>query len=369
MSSMMNMKNTTNHRSTALRRMARRRALAAFAVLGALLPGCASIGGGDDAEDAGPVVATIDGREVRQGEVDAWIKNDWFAGLSEEPMQLYQIRRAGLDGVIDDALIAKAANAAGLSEDDYLEREVAILGPVTGEEVDGFYARNRDRIQPPQSLEVLRPRIREFLESDRAVRVKNRLREHAEIEVLMEAPPPPPVVRKTVPSGGAGRGPADAPVTIVEFSDYECAFCGRAEATLKQVDALYPGQLRFVYRHLPLDFHDNAMPAARAAICAGAQSRFWDYHDRLFANQRALAPPQLLQYADELGLDGAAFRSCYEDPATQAQVENDMAIARQLGASATPTFFINGIELRGAQPLQAFQEIIDRELAAAAGAQ
>ncbi len=366
---MISKRSTPNHRDSIMRRFAQSSALAAFAASSALLLGCATTGGDTSEEDAGPVVATIDGHEIRQSEVDSWLKDDWFAALAEEPGQIYQLRRAGIDGVIDDALIEGAASAAGLSEDDYLDREAALLGPVTDEETNRFYAHNQDRIQPPQTLEALRPRIRDFLEGDPSVRIMNRLREQSKIEILFEAPPAPPVVRKAVPPGGASRGPANAPVTIVEFSDYQCPFCGSVEATLKQVDALYPGQLRFVYRHLPLEFHENAAPAARAAICADAQSRFWDYHNRLFANQQALAPAQLLQYAADLGLDGAAFRSCFDDPATQAQVESDMSIARQLGAEATPTFFINGIELRGAQPLQAFRDIIDRELATAGGAQ
>ncbi len=339
--------------------------IAAALALAFAATGCSTLGGsaeGDD--DPGPVVAKLNGRDIRQSELDDWLKNDWLRGISDDQQQLYQLRRAGLDGVIDDELIANAAAAAGLDEDAYLARETAALGPVTEQEINDFYARNRDRIQPPQPLETLRPRIREFLEGDRTVRVMNNLRENVEIEILLEAPPPPPIVRHELPEGGASRGPTDAPITIVEFSDYQCPFCKRAEATLKQVDALYPGKLRIVYRHLPLDFHENAMPAAVAANCAGAQDRFWDYHDLLFENQRALGERQLLGYADQLGLDADAFRSCFEDEASAAQVSEDMALARQLGATATPTFFINGIELRGAQPLEMFRQIIDRELSA-----
>lgn len=326
--------------------------------------GCASTSPGAEV-DTGPVVATVNGEPIHEGEVDAWLKNDWFAGMSEDAVQLYQLRRAGLDGVIDDQLIAQAAREAGLDEDAYLERETAALGPVTDEEIERFYTRNRDRIQPPQPLEALRPRIRQFLESDRAVRVMNALREESAIEIVMTAPPPPPVVRRDVPPGGTSRGPSDAPITIVEFSDYQCPFCLRAEQTLKQVEALYPGQLRIVYRHLPLDFHPNAEPAARGAICAEAQGRFWAYHDLLFQNQNALEEPNLFAYAKQLELDEAAFRRCYEDPATAARVGADVTAARSLGASATPTFFINGRELRGAQPLEAFRAIIDQELEAA----
>ncbi|MCP5040583.1 MAG: thioredoxin domain-containing protein [bacterium] len=309
------------------------------------------------------MVARIDDREIHRGELDEWLKNDWFTGLAGDPGELYQLRRAGLEGVIDDALIQRAATREGLSSDAYLERETAALGPVTDAEVDAFYERHKDRIQPTEPLERLRPKIRSFLDGDRAVRVMSVLRGHAKIEIMMKPPPPAPIVRHEIPQGGASRGPRDAPVTIVEFSDYQCPFCRRAEDTIHQLEALYPGKLRIVYRHLPLEFHDNAMPAARAAVCAEEQSRFWDYHDRLFANPQALSEDRLLAYASDLELDGEAFRSCLDADTTRERVEADIQIARNAGASATPTFFINGILLRGAQPLQAFRSVIDRELA------
>lgn len=311
----------------------------------------------------GPVVARIDAEPIHQNDVDQWLKDDWLRGIKEDPAELYELRRAGVEGVIDDALIDRAAAGTGLSSDDYLDRESASLGPVTDAEIDGFYQRHKDRIQPAEPLETLRPKIRNFLEAERAVRVVSALRGAARIEIVMIPPPRPPVARQEIPPGGVSRGPDGAPVTIVEFSDYQCPFCGRAEHTLRQLDELYPGKLRFVYRHLPLEFHDNALPAARAAVCAERQSRFWDYHDLLFANQRALSAAHLLQYATQLELDEASFRACLEAAATFQRVADDVAAGTTAGATATPTFFINGIALRGAQELEVFRKIIDQELA------
>ncbi len=312
---------------------------------------------------AGPVVARLDGVPIHQRELDQWLKDDWLEAIAEDPTKVYELRRAGVEGVIDDALINRAAADSALSPDDYMDRETKALGPVTDEEIDEFYARYKDRIRPADSLEQLRPQIRTFMEEDRPIRVVTGLREAAEIEILLAPPPTPQVVRHDIPEGGASRGPADAPVTIVEFSDYQCPFCERVEDTLHELDRLYPNVLRFVYRHFPLDIHHDALPAAKAAVCADEQSRFWDYHNLLFANQRALSTGHLLQYAAGLGLDEARFRVCLEAATTEQRVTNDMAIARAAGATATPTFFINGILLRGARELAAFRTIIDRELA------
>jgi protein-disulfide isomerase len=312
---------------------------------------------------SGPIVGQIDGQPIHQQQVDRWLKNDWLRGIEENPAELYQLRRAGIEGVIDDTLIERAAAASGLSADEYLAREKAALGPVTDAEVDQFYARYQERIQPAEPLDELRPKIRAFLEADPLIRVVTELRGAAEIEVVMTPPPRPPVTRQAIAPGGVSRGPDDAPITIVEFSDYQCPFCQRIEGTLHQLDARYPGKLRFVYRHLPLEFHENALPAAAAAICAGQQSRFWDYHDLLFANQRALSAPHLVQYATQLELDEASFRACLQADTTVEQIAADVAAGKAAGASATPTFFINGIMLRGAQGIEAFQIIIDQELA------
>lgn len=310
-----------------------------------------------------PVVARIDGEPVRLSELEQWLKDDWFRQIEHDPIKRYELHRAGIDGVIDDNLIERAAGKAGLSSDAYLGRETAALGPISDSEIDRFYDRYRDRLEPLEPLDALRPKIREFLESDRAVRVMTELRRHAQIEILLEVPPPPPVDRVRIPEGGASRGPADAPVTIVEFSDYQCPYCQRTEITLHQLDQLFPGKLRFVYRHFPLDFHQNARPAALAAVCAEHQARFWDYHDLLFANQRSLANEDLLRYAGQLGLDPSTFERCLTADSTQQRIDEDLAVAKSVGAKATPTFFINGIMLRGAQGLQAFRSIIDLELA------
>ena len=160
-------------------------------------------------------------------------------------------------------------------------------------------------------------------------------------------------------------GPADAPIVIVEFSDFQCPFCKRfQDETFKQLMAAYPGKIRFVYRHLPLtSIHPEAFPAAEASMCANEQNAFWPVHDKIFENQDKLASGLYLQIASDLNLNTSAFEDCVNTNKYKDQVQADSDFALGLGVQSTPTFFINGLALVGAQPLTAFTQIIDKELA------
>lgn len=176
-----------------------------------------------------------------------------------------------------------------------------------------------------------------------------------------------PVERYKVPVTGAQpqKGPADAPVTIVTFSDFECPFCSRVVPTLEQLERDYGKKIRVVWRNQPLPFHQNAMPAAQAAMEAFAQGKsekFWAMHDKLFANNKALSRADLEKYAGELGLDMAKFKTALDGNTHEAAIKADQELASSVGARGTPSFFINGRSLRGAQPVDKFKEIIDDEL-------
>lgn len=158
------------------------------------------------------------------------------------------------------------------------------------------------------------------------------------------------------------KGNSGAKVTIVEFSDFECPFCGRAQQTLKQIEEAYKDQVRFVFKQFPLPFHTNAPNAALASLCAQDQGKFWEYHDKLFANQTALSPQDLKKYAQELGLNAGEFSACLENKKYQAQVDQDMKDGQTAGVGGTPAFFINGRLVSGAQPFENFKTIIEEEL-------
>jgi protein-disulfide isomerase len=159
-------------------------------------------------------------------------------------------------------------------------------------------------------------------------------------------------------------GPADAPITIVEFSDYECPFCRRWHAEVyRPLLAAYPGKIRLVYRNLPLtSIHPDALAAAEAAMCAGEQDVYWKYHDKLFSSE-SLGNSVYLQYAQDLGLNMSTFEACLNNHKYQKAIETDSDFAINLGISSTPTFFINGLAIVGAQPLDVFKQVIKKELA------
>jgi protein-disulfide isomerase len=160
-------------------------------------------------------------------------------------------------------------------------------------------------------------------------------------------------------------GPRNAPVTIVEWSDFQCPFCGRVEPTLQQLRDEYKGKIRLAWKNQPLSFHPNAMPAAEAAMAAHEQGKFWEFHDELFKRQNELSPALYDEVAKKLGLDMKKFHASIEGHRHAGQIQADMASGSALGAGGTPTFFINGKKIVGAQPLDQFKQIIDAELAGA----
>jgi protein-disulfide isomerase len=164
-------------------------------------------------------------------------------------------------------------------------------------------------------------------------------------------------------AGSPALGPATAAVTIVEFSDFQCPFCGRVGPALKQVRETYGDQVRIVFKHLPLDTHPKAPAAHLAAEAAGRQGKFWEMHDKIFENQREMAPEKYAQYAAELGLDVTKFDRDRASAEVKSRIDADKREAAQLGATGTPAFFINGKYVSGAKPFEAFKELIDAELA------
>ncbi|MGE5463706.1 MAG: DsbA family protein [Syntrophothermus sp.] len=181
----------------------------------------------------------------------------------------------------------------------------------------------------------------------------------------VQAQATPKVVRYDIPTDGfPALGPADAPITIVEFSDYQCPFCRRwHQEVYEPLLAAYPGQIRMVYRNLPLtSIHPDAQGAAEAAMCAGEQDAYWPFHDKLLSNE-SLNTETYLQYAQELSLNVDQFKACITDQKYKDAIQADSDFALNLGVQSTPTFFINGLAVVGAQPLDVFKQVIDKELA------
>jgi len=163
-------------------------------------------------------------------------------------------------------------------------------------------------------------------------------------------------------ASGPSKGAVNAPIQLIEFSDFQCPYCLRARATVRKVLETYGDRIHFVYRHYPLPSHPGARPAAEASECAAEQGKFWQYHDRLFDDPSRLSGTELKQQAAAVGVDMTRFNTCVDSRKYKAQVDADLKDGDEAGVNGTPAFFINGRMLSGAQPFEAFKRIIDEEL-------
>lgn len=317
------------------------------------------------AGDATPALR-IGEETISTGELDAWIKDQLFEQetRSGEAAKLYEVRAQGAENLIAQRLIEAEAKKLGQDADSLLEAEAKKRTSVPEEEIQRFYDEHKASFGE-RPVDEVKAQIRDHLERRRAPEAAREyvdsLRQAANVAVLLERP------RTQVEAIGPARGPADAPVTIVEFSDYQCPFCRRAEPTVQEVLKRYEGKVRFVFRHFPLDrIHPQARGASEAAACADQQGKFWEYHEGLFAENAQLDRPGLDALAEKSGLDAAAFKACMDEGRTKDLVQKDLEAGTAAGVSGTPAFFINGIPLRGALPAADFQRVIDEELAAKA---
>lgn len=309
------------------------------------------------------VLATVDGTPITEQDVRAALGGE----LAKAETEVFELKRRQLDALIADRLIAAEATRRNVSPEALLAAEVdEKLTPVTDADISAFIAANQGRIRG--DAEALRPQIRQYLaEQQRAARREALvlgLRDDAEVTVALTAPAP---FRATLELAGAPvRGAVDAPVTIVEFSDFHCPFCRSVQPTLTTLLERYPGKVRLVYKHLPLDaLHPQARRASEASWCAAQQGKFWEFHDAIYRSGSSDASDATIDaLAAPVGLDLPALKACLASGAAATAVAEDLRQGQErLGLTGTPGFFINGRELTGAQPLEAFTRIIDEELA------
>lgn len=310
------------------------------------------------------VVATVDQRSITLAEVDDRALNQPTSNFSSLRLSdaLYEARRAAIDEMINLTLVERQATSLGINPTELLQREV--IGKAvepTEFDIAAWYKANPNRVQNAP-IEKVRDAIKGLLKNERVETLRQQylegLRSKASIAMKLD----PPRV-KVAAAGRPARGPANAPVEIIEFSDFECPFCLTAFPTISQVLKTYGDQIRFVYRHYPLPNHPNAKPAAEASACAAEQDKFWPYHDRLFSTPGKLSAADLKQHAIELGLDPGTFNACVDSHKFAQDVTADFTAGNDVGVNGTPAFFINGRTVSGAQPFSVFKRVIDEELA------
>jgi protein-disulfide isomerase len=313
-----------------------------------------AIGGAARAED---IVATVGSTQITRAALEKNVK----AKLVEIDNERYEALKEGLDEMVADELFAQEAKAKGVSVEQLEKQEVeGKVADPTDAEVQQVYDANKAQLGG-QTLDQVKPRIVEFLKGQKGEARKaayvSELKAKYKTTVALKAP-----VVDVATAGRPEKGPKDAPILMIAFSDYECPYCRRAEDTVEQVLKAYEGKIRYVFRDYPLPFHKNAKPAAVAAGCANQQGKFWEYNQKLF--KADLSPEGLKKTATEVGLDSGKFDACLAKNDTKT-IDQDIADGGAVGVNGTPAFFINGHSLSGAQPFDAFKELIDNELATA----
>jgi len=293
--------------------------------------------------DGSVVVARWSGGELLYAEIEKegrgrtrQLRNDFFTELHEHELDLLNSR-------IAKSLIRIEAEKKGQNEEDYMSSVAEQAENISEEQVREFFDANQSRLNQP--FELLRDQIQAYLKQEKQkelVRAEiNRLYEVAQVEILLPEPSLIPVNFNL--EGRPRKGPADAAVTIVEFSDFECPYCRVAASDLERRLKTREDKVAVVFLHFPLRFHKNAKPAAIATECAHRQGKFWEFHNAVFESQKELTEARYLEIALELKLDTDGFKACLSDPTAAKQVESDMEQGKKAGVKGTPSFFINGL--------------------------
>ncbi len=308
-----------------------------------------------DTAEGSAVVARVGDQEITADDLDL----EAGSALMKLRQQMYDAKMQILEKKIFNLLSEKAAEEAGVPLEEWIRGNLALAEP-SEEEIAQVMAQFRSRLAKED--DQARKQVIDYLKQNTARQAQSdlqqRLVEAADVEIFLEPPRVEPVIADHSPY----RGPADAPVILIEYTDFQCPFCGRVQPTLETLRERYGDSLRMVFKNLPLAMHQQAQFAAEAALCAGDQDGFWALHEWLFANHTAISRETVLAQATEQGLDVDELKACLDEGRHTADVQADMKEAGSFGISGTPGFVVNGRILTGAQPLESFIKVIDDEL-------
>lgn len=310
------------------------------------------------------ILGTYDGTSVKRSNLTSRDTQSLF----EAENQVYKtaenvIARKYFDSLIHKYMKDKKISDYDMASEMFMKEHVK----VTDAEVKSFVQQNADNPQLKgknfkQQEELVRPYLLQQASGNYFKEVINKAVADGLIQVTGFQKPE--MVRINVEVGDAPfLGPKDAPITIVEFADFQCPYCSMAVPTVQEVMKKYDGKVKLVFKNFPLSFHAQAMNAAVAADCAKAQGKYWEMHDKLFENHAKLDDALYGKLATAIGLDSGKFSACMKDPKIKSHVEAELAYGQSLGINGTPAFYINGVQLMaGAQPKEEFIKVIDVEL-------
>jgi protein-disulfide isomerase len=312
--------------------------------------------------------ATKEGIAAKAGDVE--ITNvELMDGIESEVFEFeskaFEVKMNKLKSTLIDKLVEKDPRKKGLTVDEFVTKYIASTINISEKEIDAFI---KDQNIPQEHINPqIREKIKNYLTMERKKEaVEKWLGEQTKkspIEVYIPKPRRPTF---PVEAGNAAfAGDKDAKVVIVEFSDFQCPFCAKGAELLKKIKSKYGNKVKVAFKNFPLPFHNHAQGAAVAGLCANEQGseKFWKMHDEMFAKQDSLDPEGLKKIAKSVGLKMDSFEACVKDQKFLAQVNAEMEEGRKIGVKSTPTFYVNGQLITGAQEVEVFAEIIDEELA------
>jgi protein-disulfide isomerase len=304
-------------------------------------------------------VAMVNGKTLTEGDVFKGIESEIY----EAEKKVFDLKMAKIKSYLLQTYIDTHPSKKGLSNDQFLEKFIAKDVKISEKEIMAF-AKER---KIPQMNDELKKRIRMFLaDSKKREAIEawlNKQMAKAPVEIYLPKPARP--VFNVKVGDAPYMGGSDAKVTIVEFSDFQCPYCSKAAEIVGQIKKKYGNKVKIAFKNFPLPFHKDAFKAAEAGLCANDQGQkyFWKLHDLMFAEQNDLKVEGLINKAKKVGLDMKKFESCLSSSKHAAKVKETMEEGKNTGVKSTPTFFVNGQLINGAQPLEVFSEIIDEALA------
>ena len=308
----------------------------------------------------GEAITEAQVRTAAAGELGALEARKASSPATYEREKLLILHRA-MGAIIEDKLISLEAAQDKITKEQLLFAEVeSNVSTPSSEEIEAFYQANKAQIAVPHDEAM--PLVKKYMMDQARTRYEdmlfNTLKKKFPVRVFLD-----PIRTEIATAGYPSRGPDNAVVTIVEFSDFQCPFCGGLFPTLKAIEKNYPDKVRLVYRQFPLtNIHPLAQKAAEASLCANDQNKFWEFHDSMFGDQAHLTVEDLKKRAAELKLNTAEFNTCLDSGAKEGAVKKDIDEASKLGVRSTPSMFINGRGIAGNQPYADIREVIEDEL-------
>lgn len=298
---------------------------------------------------------------INEAEFNKGIESDVY----EAEMKVYEIKFGRLQGMLLEKFMNQDPNKKGLSNDDYLAKFIAKDIKVSDKDIEKFIV---DRQVPKEQVNPeIKERIKQYIEMEKKKEAVDKWLADkvtkAKVEIYLKKPERPTF--NVDVTGAPFKGNKDAKVTIVEYSDFQCPFCAKGTKVVEDIQKKYGSKVKIAFKHFPLPFHNQARLASEASLCANEQNSnlFWKMHDAMFADQTKLDRQNLIETAKKVGVKEDAFVKCLDAKKYAGNVEADVVQGQDLAIKSTPTFFINGKLLMGAQPIEAFSEVIDEELA------